>query len=219
MKKDCRKYIEWKRKHPKQSAKDVTGDEKDDDDDLYTCFGTSLSDSDNSWYIDSGATAHMCNERDFFTSLNSSQQKNVSRANGEKMPVEGIGEGFLMHVMDSGDKQLIKLTGVLYVPQLHGKLLSVQKLTNKGFEVHFGGEKCTITKANVTTACALQRGGLYQLDILPKASKVAGTNPAAKAECIHTWHKRLGHRDPNAIRLLESHSAAKDFHLKSCVLH
>jgi len=45
-----------------------------------------------------------------------------------------------MHVMDSGDKQLIKLTGVLYVLQLHEKLLFVQKLTNKGFEVHFGGE-------------------------------------------------------------------------------
>ena len=65
IKKECRKYIEWKRKNPDHKAKTVSEYvHVADDVDLDLCFracGTVLKDA---WCIDSGTTSHMCNNRE-----------------------------------------------------------------------------------------------------------------------------------------------------------
>ena len=54
----------------------------------------------------------------------------------------------------------IKLTDVIYVPQLHGHLISVNKLTSKGFELHFKDNECLITRYEETIVRASEQFGL-----------------------------------------------------------
>ena len=71
MKKECRKYIEWKEKHSDHKIKVVCEDinnqiiESNDDEDLYSCFSVEQENANkmnSNWYIDSGATSHMCRD-------------------------------------------------------------------------------------------------------------------------------------------------------------
>jgi len=80
--------LEWKRKNPDHKAKvakqcDETVSEYDSD--QYACFRVSETDSENMWYVDSGASTHMCSNRNFFVKLDEQQKGQVILANGEKL--------------------------------------------------------------------------------------------------------------------------------------
>jgi hypothetical protein len=72
MKKECRKYIEWKKRNPDHKAKAVSqyavasNDDSDTDQGPDMCFRACTTEMRHSWYIDSGATSHMYGDRDFF---------------------------------------------------------------------------------------------------------------------------------------------------------
>ena len=174
------------------------------------CFAAHAGETD--WYVDSGASAHMTSDLSFFTSLDTEHKKTVTLADGQKLLTAGIGEGFVCCVTRDGD-QLVKLTEVLHVPDLCGNLISVWKLTSKGFDVCFSGQRFFITKADRTFACATEYLGLYKLDISDSALQICdGKQP----ECIHVWHNRLGHKDPNVIKEMDKHASAKNFSIKPC---
>jgi len=64
MKKECRKYIEWKKKHPEHKVKTVSQYAADEDDSETQqspdmCFKACTGDTSPAWYVDSGATSHM----------------------------------------------------------------------------------------------------------------------------------------------------------------
>ena len=211
VKKECRKYIEWKRKNPDHKAKTVTEYvHAADDDELDLCFracGTVLTDA---WCIDSGATSHMCNSREFFTDI-TEHQGQVVLANGVKLPTAGIGEGYIQCVRQNGECQRIKITDVLYVPQLKGNLLSVRKLTAKDFVIEFEGDRCKIIKEILCVATATEGKGLYELNV---SDTVLAVKNCDEKNCIHAWHNRFGHRDHEAIKRLVHH--ANDFHIEPC---
>jgi len=145
------------------------------------------------WYIDSGATSHMTNDRNFFTEFHETKNEKVTVANGQHMMSEGVGDGYL-HCQVSDETHKIPVRDVLYVPTLNSNLLSVKKLTKQGNIVKFEGDSCSILKGNKTYAEAKITDDLYQLN----CEKVN----LAKCEhhnCIHQWHRRLGHRYPDAI--------------------
>ena len=222
MKKDCRKYIEWKKKHPDHKAKTVCEYDATDDNnrnpERYSmspdvCFNAHTTDIRKSWYVDSGATSHMCGDRNFFAKLNELQKSQVILADGQKLISAGVGEGVLHNIMDDGHNQQIKLLDVLYVPELKGNLISVKKLTDKGFEVHFKDDQCLIVKDGKTVTRATEDKGLYYLQLIQTALKTTEVN---EAKCIHFWHNRFGHRDPNAVRILEKHKIAEGIDIKPC---
>ena len=66
MKKDCKKFSEWKKKRAnKESARTTRTDKWYMD-----------------WCIDSGASSHMCCDRNAFTRLSTSSSRNIVMANG-----------------------------------------------------------------------------------------------------------------------------------------
>ena len=99
------------------------------------------------------------------------------------------------------------------MPELKGNLISVKKLTDKGFEVHFKDDQCLIVKDGKTVTRATEDKGLYYLQLIQTALKTTEVN---EARCIHSWHNRFGHRDPNAVRILETHKIAEGIDIKPC---
>lgn len=211
-KKDCRKYLEWKKKNPDHKAKAALQCNEvvsEDDSNLHTkLFSACETEIRNAWYIDSGATSHMCSNKDFFVNLDEQYSGQIQLADGQKLKISGIGLCHLKCLLDNQQRK-IGVTDVLYVPQLKGNLISVRKLTSKGFKVIFQNESCKIMKGSQLLADGKLQNGLYELNT-PECALMATEDTA----CIHVWHNRLGHRDPNAIKLLEHQ--ADNFQIKPC---
>lgn len=164
------------------------------------------------WYIDSGATSHMTSESSFFTILQDTSTI-IYLADGSSVKATGIGEGRIACKISESHTQIIELTNVLYIPQLDGGLLSVQRMTENGFRVVFKKNTGTIYLGQRVVTRAQQEGSLFRLTTAEEriSARVAGA-----AECIHKWHRRLGHRDPIAIKRLVNEELAMGIKLNSC---
>ena len=73
--------------------------------------------------------------------------------------------------------------------------------TSKGNTVEFTDNQCFIRKNKKLLAAGRLENSLYKL-LSKHKTEMANV---AKSEinhqnCIHVWHRRLGHRDPNAVK-------------------
>ena len=217
LKKDCRdwkaKVNELKKRGSYQKAKSAVSNEENSslssDDVAFKATVGKLS--SEGWYIDSGATSHMTNDRSFFTEFRETKNEKVTVANGEHMMSEGVGDGFLDCVV-SDEKFKIPVKDVLYVPTLDTNLLSVKKLTRQGNIVKFEGDNCSILKGNKTYAEGKITDDLYQLNC--EMAKCVKQDP--HQNCIHQWHRRLGHRDPEAVMKLSHEKLADNISIEAC---
>jgi len=92
-------------------------------------------------------------------------------------------------------------------------LLSVRKLTEKGIKVKFEEKKCRIMYKDKVIAVGDLNGNLYRLKCENKALVVANEH---NEECQHQWHRRLGHRDMEAIKQMTSTGMIEGVKLKDC---
>jgi len=208
MKKDCKKYRAWKEKNEKANAATADRNNKDN-----LCFNTSNEDDTRkSWYIDSGATSHMTNNREFFDKTFTSVEDKVTVANGKEAKITGIGSGRIKCYNENATKT-ITLKNVLYIPSLHSNLLSVKKITEHGFIIEFKNKICNILEDKKIIVTAESVGNLYKLRTEHKALSSMKTH---SDNCIHTWHRKLGHRDPDAIRKLVKENMAYGITLQEC---
>lgn len=87
----------------------------------------------NQWFIDSGATAHICNNMDYFVSLEEEKgSKEILVANNGRAKVQGTGT-----VRLEIGTTTVTLKEVNFVPGMCTNLISVRRITENGFEVLF----------------------------------------------------------------------------------
>jgi len=212
VKKDCRawkaKISELKKLGKYQKAKTAVMDDDSSSDVAFKVNVDTLSST--GWYIDSGATSHMTNDRSFFTEFHTKNEK-VTVANGQFMMSEGVGDGYL-HCPVSTEKHKIPVKDVLYVPTLESNLLSVKKLAKQGNVVKFEGDNCSISKGNKTYAEGKITNDLYRLN----CEKANAVKEDSHQNCIHQWHRRLGHRDSEAVMKLNRDKLADDIRIDAC---
>lgn len=86
----------------------------------------------SAWYVDSGATEHMCNRIRWFQEYQQLQnQVAVTIGNGSKM--YGVGRGNINVLTFTGEKWISKvLTKVLYVQDGHVNLFASNKASDNG---------------------------------------------------------------------------------------
>jgi transposase InsO family protein len=96
---------------------------------------------------------------------------------------------------------------------LNGNMFSVRALTKKGISVKFDGEKCAIMKGDDVVAAADAKQQLYEINCAYKAML---TGFAKNDNCLHTWHRHSGHRNPNSVKLLVKKSHVTGMHTDKC---
>ncbi|DAZ99706.1 TPA: hypothetical protein N0F65_000884 [Lagenidium giganteum] len=176
---------------------------QNDDADEYVFSAT--SENSTTWLLDSGASSHMTFEASDFVELRSLKGAlTISIANGHRLPVRGIGTVRL----STPNGTVVRLTDVMYVPELDRKLLSVHAHTAKGVEIRFVGGVCTIRLNDKVIGNVKKCGKLYEWN----AEEWSMTTPevAASSTCTpdaNVWHARLGH--PSAERLQAAVGAAE----------
>ncbi|KAK2579077.1 hypothetical protein KPH14_010926 [Odynerus spinipes] len=212
LKRDCRRYKFWKSRQEKVNQVVEKGNPKDKE----LCFSAACKRmGSKEWYVDSGATSHMTSDRNFFLDFIPRSSENIRTANGESIKVCGSGIGRLICVTDNYKELVIPIKNVLYVPELDGNLLSVSKLNEKGFKVLFEEGCCKILNSKDVVAIGDLSGNSYTLRTVQKVMMATGQH---NNNCQHTWHKKLGHRDPNAIQEIVTQNIATGITIKDCGL-
>ena len=131
------------------------------------------------WLLDSGATSHMTNRRDWFSSF-SDRTGEITIGDGSTVPIRGSGTISIFRT----SLDMRYFSNVLYVPDLGFNLLSVSSLTKQGASVEFLADRVTIRDyaSGTSLASGQQDGGLYKFMAL-----VSQTADDA------LWHARFGH--------------------------
>lgn len=205
---DCRKFKEYSEKN---KANLLTENDEDDD---YLLNLTSTEDETNQenhfsiqsngeeWTLDSGATSQMT----------SSKEEKVKVANGIKVNAMGRGNCKVQFNNGEGKRSNGTLTEVLYVPDIKGNFISIQKLTQKGFEVKFYNEKADISFKGKVIATAKIKNELYKL-----SDEVNAVNEIKnKKQCIHYYHRVFGHRNFESLKKMFNEKMVTGIELKRC---
>jgi len=228
LKKDCRvwkaRMEQENNKQPKSKHKaknaiatELHGSDSETDDTNHGCFTIGIGQMTSDWFIDSGATTHMTNNLSFFKVLDQTKTDQIYIANGTSINADGIGHGYLDCMLDDGTVHRIEVKDVLYAPTLTGSLLSVKKLTSKGKKVEFTDKHCFIRDNQKLLAVGKLESNLYKLSCKHKSELANMAKSEVKhQDCIHSWHRRLGHRDPNAIKCIINEGLATGIHINDC---
>lgn len=222
--KDCPKNSSKKPEWNKKSDKERPG--KDLSKALLTALSAGIQ--PDVWYVDSGASNHMCNDRELFCDFDVGHSSQVSVANGEKLSTAGRGN-VRVNLKDCART----ISDVHYVPNLSANLLSVSSLVKKGFKVVFCKQKCNISDKEEVLATATLRNGIYKLDVINQPLCVRGGNNSFSSAVIavaeeklqpgdetvmtasstptkgmvaeesqEVWHRRLGHLNSRSMALM-----------------
>ncbi|CAN0918362.1 Retrovirus-related Pol polyprotein from transposon TNT 1-94 [Linum grandiflorum] len=175
------------------------------------------------WFLDSAAFNHMTSDRSIFKTYQTIPYMDVKVANGQTLPVAGIGHVSTPH---------FEIPNTLHVPQLVPNLVSVGQLTDDGLMVSFSSNGCSVqdrtsrvrfgTGSKVGRNFHLQdldaklnRAGARMTTRLDSQCSSHGLCNTAKVNVFAAlnklspsvrkwglWHERLGHPHSTRLRLM-----------------
>ncbi|KAH9299486.1 hypothetical protein KI387_031168 [Taxus chinensis] len=185
-------------------------DDLDEGNHMYSAqFDEETKSTQDIWYVDSGATRHMTERKDWFYTLRDSPNKNhVSLGDDSSYSIKGIG-----NISLPLRKHDCKITDVLYVPELTKNFLSVSQLLDHNLKLDFdsnNGEKvCLIrdkSRGSKIVARASNVGRMFQLDFSHKDDQAL---VAKDTQSTELWHRRYGHISFGYLQTLQKGNMVK----------
>ncbi|XP_071900903.1 uncharacterized protein [Coffea arabica] len=153
------------------------------------------------WVVDSGATRHICANREAFSSYTPIGDDEEVVYLGDSRTANVLGKGKVFLKLTSG--KTLALNDVLHVPNIRANLVSVALLGKVGVKVSFESGKIIMTKNNIFVGKGYCNQGLFVLNI----SNVINENASSSAyivDSISLWHARLGHVNIGYIKKMQS---------------
>ncbi|KAJ0555551.1 putative RNA-directed DNA polymerase [Helianthus annuus] len=154
----------------------------------------SVEDSVESWIMDSGASFHAISCPDMVKNLRTGNFGKVRLADDQMLDITGIGDVDLKTSLGT----IWTLKNVRVIPNLRRKLISVGKLDDEGFNVHFGGGQWKVIKGNLVIAKGKKKGTLYMAEVSTEGVHAMTTGPSPS----NLWHNRLGHMSEKGLKML-----------------
>ena len=153
------------------------------------------------WVADSGATEHMCAEKDWFYEFKPVAEGTypISQANKDVMFCHGIGSIAIRSQVD-GKWHSLTLKDVLYVPDLGRNLFSLRQATKNGATVTMKGRDLELSKGRQVVAQGeASTGKLYLMRFKTLVPPQANMAESETQENAILWHARLGHANKQVI--------------------
>ncbi|KAK4269964.1 hypothetical protein QN277_023055 [Acacia crassicarpa] len=157
----------------------------------------SVGEQENTWYLDSGASNHMCGKRNLFVELDESVNGDVSFGDESKAPVKGKGK-ILIRLKD-GRHEFI--SNVFYVPNMKNNILSLGQLLEKGYDVHLKNNTLSLrdNQNKLIAKVPMSRNRMFLLNI---QHDIAKCFKACYKDASWLWHLRFGHLNFGSLELL-----------------
>ncbi|CAH9072258.1 unnamed protein product, partial [Cuscuta europaea] len=149
-------------------------------------------------FVDTGATRHICSNRELFTTFEPSNGEKVWMGNSAHSAVQGVGKVVLK--MTSGKE--LTLNQVLFVPEIRKNLISGSLLNKHGFRMVFESDKLVLSKSGMYVGKGYTCDGLFKLNVMTIINNNNKIPSAYLLESSNVWHGRLGHVNFNSIRRL-----------------
>ncbi|UYV80953.1 K02A2.6-like, partial [Cordylochernes scorpioides] len=193
---------------PRCSTHEIAGSE------MLTALSCTIP--DNSWVIDSCATHHVCNKREWFTNFQGITSDPILTASGT---TRAEGRGDIKFKAYVGKHHVdLKLCNVLYVPNVRRNLLSVSSMENKGKIVNFANRRAQVFDSeNRIVAIAHNENGLYVMKgrvILPNA-ELFNSQKSSQKQTLELWHQRFCHVNNDAIERMAKGELVKGLEISS----
>ncbi|XP_020270923.1 uncharacterized protein LOC109846108 [Asparagus officinalis] len=144
-------YECWEKSNQVAERSNFVEREQPDTSTVLLTYQESESKNKDIWYLDSGASNHMCGIKEFFTELNETVQGDVTFGDQSKIPVKGKGK--IMIQTKTGENRYI--SDVYYVPALRNNILSLGQLLERGYDIHLKDLALTIKNKNEVIAKAV----------------------------------------------------------------
>ncbi|KAM1484192.1 hypothetical protein EV2_037025 [Malus domestica] len=151
------------------------------------------------WYLDSGASNHMCGKKEFFAELKDGPYGSVSLGDSSKLPVEGKGK--IKIIQKDGREEYIFDT--YYIPGMKSNILSVGQLLQKGYIIHMEDMFLTLRNARRKLIARVQmsKNRMFPLKL---NTRIGSCNIGVMEDKSWKWHLRFGHLHFNGLKLLSS---------------
>ena len=168
-----------------------------------------MTDSINSWIIDSGATKHVCCSLQGFKETRTLEPGEFSFAwgNGATMSARSVGT---VKLSFSFSKFLV-CKNVYYVPDFGKNLLSVAQLFEQGFHLNFNnGIEIYMNSNLITTACLINNlyyikpifPTMYDTEVNTDLQRESKRIKIDSIDQTYRWHLRLDHIGLERIKRL-----------------
>ncbi|XP_015060407.1 uncharacterized protein LOC107006348 [Solanum pennellii] len=159
--------------------------------------------SSQCWFMDNGCSKHMTGDIKNFLSLKTLQGGGVSFGDGKK--------GYILGVGRVGKSLEESIYNVYHVDGLKYSLLGVSQICDKGREVKFTSEKCTVVSLTTKKVIliAFRSKNMYVANLETSHGDDL-TCLSAQNENADLWHRRLGHVSSSLLNKLISKDLVRD---------
>ncbi|XP_068329911.1 uncharacterized protein [Pyrus communis] len=151
-------------------------------------------DQDYTWYLDTGASNHMCGRKSMFVELNELVSDNVSFGDKSKIPVKG--KGNILIPLKNGGHQII--SNVYYVPNMKSNIMSLGQLLERGYDIHMKNYSLFLRddKGRLIAKIKMSKNAMFPMNIQAKCLKICYKNIS--------WLRHLcfGHLNFGGLKLL-----------------
>lgn len=173
---------------------------------LFVTNEIDAANSNDEWFIDSGATHHMTNTKMNFVNYTVMNPVEIRLADDKCVRAVGHGDIVMVLPTPEGPKRGV-LKNVWFVPNLARNLFSVSQFTQDSTQMNFVKNKCVMYKRGQSFNIGERFGkGLYRLNMYPvrPENPLAMLSEAQKNES-KLWHNRLGHIGQTGLEELIRH--------------
>ena len=153
------------------------------------------------WWIDTGATRHICANRSMFSSYTTvGGDEKLYMGNSSTSKVKGVGKIALKMT----SRKIVTLINVLHVLNVRKNLVSGSLLSKNGFKLVFVSDKFVLSKNEMYVGKGYLSDGLFKLNVITIVTKVDLNKVASSyvLESSNIWHARLGHVNYKSIKKL-----------------
>ncbi|THH06822.1 hypothetical protein EW146_g9493 [Bondarzewia mesenterica] len=172
-----------------------------------TTAGDENADLPHKELYDSRSTRHISPYRDHFEKYRDIPLKPFKAANKQMFNALSMGD-IVVDVPNGLDPSKLRLTEVLYSPEVGYTLVSIGWLDELGYSTTFANGQCTITDPDgekVGTVPRTQRG-LYRVIHKDPSEPGYEANAAVESLSVMELHRRMGHISPGVAKWLVMNS-------------